>query len=181
MKIRNIHSHWRYTKGSTLIEVLIAAIVVGIGLLGIAALQLKALQGSSNAQYRSDATDIAWMISDRIRANLPALEDYDGETTVSCDSPPDPVCAMKPDSGTAVGNCSTAEMIAHDIYEVSCLSGVDTLPEATIDIVKGTSPNSGITRYNIEIAWQTRNKDDSGNVITEKLTMNVIPGSDSGL
>lgn len=180
MKTRNIQCHWRYSKGSTLVEVLIAAIVVGIGLLGIAALQLKALQGSSDAQYRSDATDIAWMISDRIRANIPALEDYDGQTTFDCDTPPTS-CAMKPTDTGAVGNCSTAQMIAHDIYEASCLSGVDTLPGATINIVKGVSPNSGITRFNIEIAWQTRNTDNSGAFITEKLTMNVIPGSDPGL
>ena len=118
----------RHDQGATLIEVLVAAIVIGIGLLGIASLQLKALQGSSDAQYRSTATDIAWMISDRIRANLPALEDYDGETTFDCTSTPGNACAMVPTDGAAVGNCTEAQMITHDMYEASCLSGIDLLP-----------------------------------------------------
>ncbi|MCG8125908.1 MAG: prepilin-type N-terminal cleavage/methylation domain-containing protein, partial [Candidatus Thiodiazotropha endolucinida] len=41
----------------TLIEVLVAAVIIGVGLLGVASLQITALQGASNADYRSRATD----------------------------------------------------------------------------------------------------------------------------
>ncbi|WP_419653319.1 type IV pilus modification protein PilV [Thiolapillus sp.] len=64
--IQSIHSQ----RGTTLVEVLIAAVIVGIGLLGIASLQVKALQASTDAEYRAKATDIAWALADRMRANL---------------------------------------------------------------------------------------------------------------
>ncbi|MCW4254661.1 MAG: prepilin-type N-terminal cleavage/methylation domain-containing protein, partial [Candidatus Thiodiazotropha taylori] len=44
-------------RGMTLIEVLVAAVIIGVGLLGVASLQITALQGASNADYRSRATD----------------------------------------------------------------------------------------------------------------------------
>ena len=115
----------RYVKGATLIEALIAALLIGIGLLGIASIQLQALRGSSDAHFRSTATDIAWMVSDRIRANIPSIEDYDGKTTWGdCATKPAKLCAMAPNDSAAVSNCSAAQMITHDLYEASCLSGL---------------------------------------------------------
>ena len=64
---------WRYNKGTTLLEVLIAAVILGIGLLGIAALQMTSMQGSANAEYRGRASDLAWSLIDRMRANLPGV------------------------------------------------------------------------------------------------------------
>lgn len=170
---------FRYAGGSSLVEVLVAALILGVGLLGVATLQLKALQGSSDAQYRSQATDIAWMVADRIRANLPSVDDYGG-VTADCTSPPT-ACAMKPTDTSAVNNCTTAQMIAHDIYEATCLSGVDALPNGTINITRATSPDPNfISRYEIEISWDTRIK-EGGSYVTEKVTMSVVPGSDPGL
>ncbi|MCW4259138.1 MAG: prepilin-type N-terminal cleavage/methylation domain-containing protein, partial [Candidatus Thiodiazotropha taylori] len=46
-------AYWQKNQGMTLIEVLVAAIIVAIGLLGVASMQIATLQGSSNAGYRS--------------------------------------------------------------------------------------------------------------------------------
>jgi type IV pilus assembly protein PilV len=59
-------------KGFTLIEALVALLVLSIGLLGVAALQLTALQNNNNALFRSQATYLAYDIADRIRANRSA-------------------------------------------------------------------------------------------------------------
>jgi type IV pilus assembly protein PilV len=58
-----------HTKGFTLVEALVALLVLSIGLLGVAALQLTALQNNNNALFRSQATYLAYDITDRIRAN----------------------------------------------------------------------------------------------------------------
>jgi type IV pilus assembly protein PilV len=55
--------------GFTLIETLVAVLVLSIGLLGIAALQLTSLQSNSTATQRSQATFLAYDIVDRMRAN----------------------------------------------------------------------------------------------------------------
>ncbi len=53
----------------TLIEVLVAVLVLAIGLLGAAALQLNALKYTDNARMTSQASFIAYDMLDRIRAN----------------------------------------------------------------------------------------------------------------
>lgn len=56
-------------QGATLIEVLVAIIVLSIGLLGMAGLQAASVQSNYSAYYRSQATILASDIADRMRAN----------------------------------------------------------------------------------------------------------------
>jgi len=59
----------RRTSGFTLIEVLIAVLVLGIGLLGVAGLQSVALSMNQGSYVRTQATVLARDIADRMRAN----------------------------------------------------------------------------------------------------------------
>jgi len=56
-------------RGATLIEVLVAMLVLSIGLLGLAGMQMTALKSNQSAYYRSQATVLAYDIIDRMRAN----------------------------------------------------------------------------------------------------------------
>ncbi len=56
--------------GFTLIEVLIAVIVLSIGLLGLAGLQSTGLRNSHDAYVRTLAATLANDMADRIRANM---------------------------------------------------------------------------------------------------------------
>lgn len=55
--------------GFTLIEVLIAVVLLAGGLLGLAALQAASLKNNQSAYNRSQATQLAYDMADRIRAN----------------------------------------------------------------------------------------------------------------
>ena len=55
--------------GFTLIEVLIAMVVLAVGLLGLAGLQATSLKNNQSAYNRSQATQLAYDIADRMRAN----------------------------------------------------------------------------------------------------------------
>ncbi len=55
--------------GFTMIEVLITVLVLSIGLLGLAALQVTGLKESQMAYMRSQAVLLAYDMADRIRAN----------------------------------------------------------------------------------------------------------------
>lgn len=59
----------RSQQGVTLIEVLIALLVLSVGLLGVAALQTNALKANQSSLMRSHATNLSYDISDRMRAN----------------------------------------------------------------------------------------------------------------
>ncbi|MES1999426.1 MAG: type IV pilus modification protein PilV [Pseudomonadota bacterium] len=56
--------------GFTLLEVLVAIVVLSLGLLGLAGLQAASLRNNQVAYYRSIATQQAQDIADRMRANM---------------------------------------------------------------------------------------------------------------
>jgi type IV pilus assembly protein PilV len=62
-------------RGTTLVETLVALLVLSIGLLGVAALQVNALQTNRGAHVRSQASVLAYDIADRMRANRQAAID----------------------------------------------------------------------------------------------------------
>lgn len=66
----------RGQRGFTMVEVLVALVVLAIGLLGIAALYLNSLQSGRTAIYRTQAINLAADLADRIRANRTAQAAY---------------------------------------------------------------------------------------------------------
>lgn len=66
----------RNQEGFTLLEVLVAVMVLAIGLLGLAGLQATAVRFNSSAYLRSQATILAYDITDRMRANRQAAPIY---------------------------------------------------------------------------------------------------------
>lgn len=58
-----------YMQGFTLLEVLIAIVVLSIGLLGLAGLMASSLKNSHSAYQRTQATWLAYDALDRMRAN----------------------------------------------------------------------------------------------------------------
>lgn len=59
-------------EGMTLIEVLVAMLILGVGLLGAAMVQLNALKYTDSSRMTSQASFIAYDLLDRIRANSAA-------------------------------------------------------------------------------------------------------------
>jgi type IV pilus assembly protein PilV len=59
----------KLASGFSLIEVLVALVVLSVGLLGLAALQSNAVGFNRDAYLRSQATILAYDIADRMRAN----------------------------------------------------------------------------------------------------------------
>ena len=59
----------RSQSGMTLVEILVTLLLVSVGLLGVAALQLTTLKGNQEAYVRTQASALAGYILDRIRAN----------------------------------------------------------------------------------------------------------------
>lgn len=63
-------------RGFTLLEVLVAVLVLTIGLLGLAGLQATAVRSNTSAYLRSQASILAYDIADRMRANRLAVSIY---------------------------------------------------------------------------------------------------------
>jgi type IV pilus assembly protein PilV len=82
-KIKNV----KLCAGFTLIEVLIALLILAIGVLGIAALQFKALRYSYDTNIRNQISFLSSEIADRMRINRTNIADYVANYTVDIDNP----------------------------------------------------------------------------------------------
>lgn len=89
-------SSWRTSTGTagpagfTLLEVLVALLVLSLGLLGLAALQARTVEFNHSAYLRSQATSLAYAMADRMRANRRAA--LDGAYDAVDFSDPFPTC-----------------------------------------------------------------------------------------
>jgi len=75
------NARYRQT-GLTLIEVLVSVLILAIGLLGAAAIQLNALKYTDSATMTSQASFIAYDMMDRIRANVDGNSAANGSQNV---------------------------------------------------------------------------------------------------
>jgi len=71
----------KFQFGVSLIESMVALLVISIGLLGIAALQISAMKQNSSAYWHSQSVWIAYDMADRIRANFIQFNGYIGTDT----------------------------------------------------------------------------------------------------
>lgn len=99
------------SRGFTLIEVLVGLVVLSIGLLGIAALQLSGLKYTQGAYQRTQASLIVVDLLDRIRANADGIAAGSFDNLNSASPPADPGCA------DAAGGCTPTELAAADFAD----------------------------------------------------------------
>lgn len=77
----------RAQRGITLVEVLVTLVVLSIGLLGIAMLQMNSLNANHSAYMRSQAVNLAYDMTDRMRANRQAALDGDYDHALGATPP----------------------------------------------------------------------------------------------
>lgn len=130
--------------GFTMIEVMVALVVLAVGLLGIAALLLKSLQSGRTATYRTQAVNLAADLADRIRSNRTAQEDY---ATLFADTPA-AVAACD-----TTGGCSDADLAATDLLRWK-ETIADLLPEGQGQVVVTLPAAAGEpANYVVSIQW----------------------------
>ncbi|GHD74848.1 type IV pilus modification protein PilV [Luteimonas padinae] len=77
----------RKQRGATMLEVLITVLILAIGLLGVAAMQMMALRNSQQSHQQSMATIFSYSILDSMRANVDAARNGDYNVTRLCTAP----------------------------------------------------------------------------------------------
>lgn len=93
-------------QGFTLLEILIAVMVLSLGLLGVAGLQLSGTRHTYDAYLHSMALVQAQDMADRIRANIEGMRN--GEYNSISGTPDDPGCIAS--------GCTTAEIAVYDAH-----------------------------------------------------------------
>lgn len=135
--------------GFTLIEVLVSTVVLSIGLLGLAGLQAGNLKNNQSAYYRSQATQLAYDIADRMRANASASGNYLSANMAVAAATQQAACTTV---GTA---CTPAKMAENDLYDLkSALASALPAGSASITAASGV--------FTVTINWDD-NHDGSTN------------------
>lgn len=173
-------------KGVGLIEVLATILITVIGLVGLAAMQLKSVRANQNANQKAQAI---WIVSDmanRIRAN--SQGDYTSSTTFRCDdsTTPNPtnMCSyiFRNNAQVPAANCDTDDLVTFDKREVLC-GFSQTTPPGTTPSYK-TYPNAASfladrsmiiqttanNRISIQLNWSQRDA-QSSNSNTQQVEM----------
>lgn len=118
-----MRSRKKLQAGSSMIEVLVTLLIFSVGMLGLAAMQLNALQASGDSGQRSQATWIAQDMAERFRAN-PEGTAATYAAAPNCAQLPVTMCADYFNPGTATkvnaATCTAAQMAAFDRWESEC-------------------------------------------------------------
>jgi len=127
----------KHVEGFSLVEVLVALVVVSVGMLGVAGLYVHGMQAGRTAMFSHHAVTLAGDVADRIRANPRAGVAYAGAGA---------------DNNCVAGgvDCDQDQMAANDIF-VWSEQARDFLPNGTVTIVF----NGGVTpaEYQITVGW----------------------------
>lgn len=121
--------------GFTLIEVMVAVLVLSVGLLGLASLQANGLRQNSSAYMRTQAIIMANDMADRMRAN---------PTEVAAGTYNNIVATIA-DPGCLLATCTPDRIAEHDI--ATWYSSLSELPNGT-----GTVTGDG-RLFTITVMW----------------------------
>ena len=119
MNTTTSHSSLKLQSGFSLIEVLVALIILAIGLLGLASLQMTSLKFNTDAYLRTQATTLAYDVIDRMRINNAGVLTGNYTVTLSSDANAK-LSAYVACKGTTCncysgGNCSPANIALFDL------------------------------------------------------------------
>ncbi|TXH70391.1 MAG: type IV pilus modification protein PilV [Thiothrix sp.] len=145
-------------QGLNLLEVLVAAFLISLGLLGMAGLQVKSFRATHNSYQMQQATQLAHELLERMRSNRTAV--LTGKYTVNAVAAT--YCADPLAFSCQTNTCNSTQMATDDIYHVICGYGTGTgingallngqltvdCPDPSADCAKG---------IRLSLQWNERN------------------------
>lgn len=134
--------------GITMVESLVALVVISVGMLGIAGMYLMSLQAGRSANLRVQAVNLASELADRIRSNRQARAAYN----LALGGTP---AAFTCDTAT----CSAANLASNDlnVWLASLRAALPAGATATVQYTDNARPVPN--RYEIRVIWREAGSD----------------------
>lgn len=180
------YSH-KYQSGVSLIEILVTTLILGIGLLGVASLQVASISSNQEGFFSSQATSIAEELSSRIRASKVAemvpgstldhntyIANYVDAAAYTCAADPALNCRANlgavPNVACSDGVNDLADMTTFDKWDM-CKIAENTLPGGKVRVL-----GSG-WRLSIVVEWDAaKARSDLGQKTNVNASCNAIIG-----
>lgn len=147
-------------RGVTMVEALVALVVLSVGMLGIAGLYVSSLRAERTAQLRTYAIALVNDMIDRIRANAQARAAYDLASVAP---------AMKGCIAAAAPTpCTTEDMAAEDL-KVWTDAAKAYLPKGKGTVAYVAGPGAGQPdTYSVTVEWTEPGDGPDGEPVTLK-------------
>lgn len=139
-----MHLSVKSVLGFTLLEVMVSLLILSIGLLGLAGLQMAGLRSNQNSYYRLQATLLAQDLSERMRANLAGVKAGAYEAAAGAD-----------DMDCTRAVCTPAQMASHDLAQWQA-DIAKQLPLGVGEICKGAPDCGSGAAYTVKIRWDEK-------------------------
>jgi type IV pilus assembly protein PilV len=135
----------RPQRGITMIESLVALVILSVGMLGIAGLYVSGVKAGRSALLRTQAVNLASDMADRIRANRRAVDAYDMDTYGG--APEDQGC---------INDACTAEELAEDDlfrWQTAVVATLPGRPTPEVDVEVEVLDDADADRYTVSVTW----------------------------
>lgn len=129
-----------------MLEVLITAVIVSVGILGVAGLQLYGIKNTHSANERVQAALLAYSIVDNMRANATATRDGLYDIAVNA-SPAIPI----PNCIGEDKNCTTSELAVFDV--VRWKTNLSTLNATGDGSIASQTDADGYAEVTVTVTW----------------------------
>lgn len=179
----------QYQQGVSLIEILVTTLILGIGLLGVASLQVASVNSNQEGFFYSQATSIADDLASRIRSSklsemMPGskldhptyIANYAQAGAYTCATAPKSFCRANlgaaPSAGCSDGVDDLADIAAFDRWDI-CKIAERTLPDGKVRVL-----SSG-WRLSIVVEWEpAKARADLGQKTSVNASCKAIISSD---
>jgi type IV pilus assembly protein PilV len=143
----------RHLRGISMVESLVALVVISVGMLGIAGLYMSSLQAGRSANLRVQALNLASELADKIRANRKGRIAYN---LAASDTPAVQSCVSS--------TCTAAQIAQNDLaLWRDAINGTGgafrNLANANGTVTFVDNPSPTPNRYEILITWREANTD----------------------
>jgi type IV pilus assembly protein PilV len=167
-------------RGITLIESLVAIVVVALGILGVLGVQMRTLSDTRTSVYRGQAIRMIEDLSERMKAHPNALVSIDSYTIAWRPGPAPTPPAAKLCTGATT--CTPAEFAAFDLLEWKRnLERNLPLGDATV-FYAPAEPNAGSRRQlGVMIRWRENERSTDNAFLADLLTTATNLGGDAGV
>ena len=158
--------------GFTLIEVMIAMLVLSVGLLGIAATLVTAMHSATSNYLKQQAVQTTYDMADRMRSNLQVASTPNASNPYIVALSAPATSAPSPDCTATV--CTAANMAAYDVWQWQT-SLKNNLPGGLGSIAVVPDPITGnMAQVTITVQWSDQPAQASFNVATTPAKFSVI-------
>lgn len=108
----------KFQLGVSLIESMVAALVISVGLLGLAGMQMIAMKGSSHAFQQGQASDFMQALLERMRSNVTAV--YADDYSIAHSASYQCNVALTKNCEDGMTSCTTKELAKSDLHYTIC-------------------------------------------------------------